>query len=224
MVLKIAHRGASNYAPENTLEAFEKAIELKADIVEFDVHCTKDSKLIVMHDRTLKRTTDGFGLIHNLPFREIRKFHEPNGEKIPTLEEVLYILKNKCIAKIDIKDRWAWEKVVKVIKKNCMEDLVIVTSKIFSVLKKIKQLYPKIKTEAGGFKERIPIKKMIKKAKDVKADIISPQYPITTKKLVEEAHKNGLEVHVWTVNDKKTITKMKKIDVDGITTTCPDKV
>jgi len=98
MVLKIAHRGASNYAPENTIEAFKKAIRLGVDVVEFDVHRTKDNKIIVMHDNKVEKTTNGVGLIKNLSFKEIRKFHEPNGELIPTLQEVLDILKNKCIS------------------------------------------------------------------------------------------------------------------------------
>lgn len=226
MVLKIAHRGASNYAPENTLEAFKKAIQLKADIVEFDVHPTKDGKIIVMHDHNVKRTTDGIGLIRNLSFKEIRKFHEPNGESVPSLQDVLDMLKNRCACKIHIKDRAMEKKVIKAIEKNHIENSAIITSEIFSVLKKIKQLSSKIKIELGGlgFREKISIDMMIRKAKRVKADIISPHHSITTEKLVKEAHKNGLEVHVWTVNDKDTIEKMKRIGVDGITSDYPDRI
>jgi len=225
MVLKIAHRGASNYAPENTIEAFKKAIRLGVDVVEFDVHRTKDNKIIVMHDNKVEKTTNGVGLIKNLSFKEIRKFHEPNGELIPTLQEVLDILKNKCICKIDIKDNLMEEKIARIIKKNHLENSVIITSKIFSTLKKIKQNLPKIKIERGGFKEKIPVEKIIKKAKSVKADIIGPHYSIITKKLIEEAHKNGIEIHAWvTVDNKKTIEKMKKLGVDGITSDWPDKI
>jgi len=224
MVLKIAHRGASDYAPENTLEAFRKAVKLKVDVVEFDVHHTKDNKLVVMHDHNIKRTTDGLGLIKNLTFKKLRKFHESNGESVPTLQEVLDILKGKCICKIDIKDQGILEKVLKVIKKNHIEDSVIITSQLISVLRKVKNLSPEIKIELGGFKEKKPIKEMIKEVKDIKAEIISPHYSIITKKLVEEAHKNGLEVHVWTVDDKKTMEKMKKIGVDGITSNYADRI
>lgn len=116
MVLGIAHRGASGYAPENTIEAFKKAIKLGADIVEFDIHYTKDNKIVVIHDDNVKRTTNGDGLVRNLLFKEIRKFHTPNNELIPTLEEVLDILKNKCICKVDIKGELMEEKVCKIIK------------------------------------------------------------------------------------------------------------
>ena len=97
MVLKIAHRGASHYSPENTIEAFKEALKLKVDVVEFDVHHTKDGKLIVMHDDNVNRTTDGLGPIHEFSLKHIRKLHEPNGEPVPTLQEVLDVLKNKCI-------------------------------------------------------------------------------------------------------------------------------
>jgi len=169
MVLKIAHRGGSNYAPENSLEAFKKALKLKVDVVELDVRHTKDGKLIVMHDNNVNRTTNGIGPIHSFSLKQIRKFHGPNGEPVPTLQEALDILKNKCICKIDIKDRGIAEKVTKIIKKNNMEDSVIVTCGVLSTLKKVKKLSKNIKLEAGGFssKKRIPIEKIIKKAKSV---------------------------------------------------------
>jgi len=226
MVLRIAHRGASNFAPENTIEAFKKAVIWKIDVVEFDVHHTKDGKLVVMHDHNIERTTDGIGLIRNLSFKELRKFHEPNGEVVPSLQEVLSILKNKCICKIDVKDKGIEEKLVNIIIKMHLENSIIVTSEIFSVLKKIKQLCPKIKIEAGGFgyKKNISIDEIIRKAKSVNADIISPFYKIITKKLVEAAHKNGFEVHAWTVDDKRTIERMKRLGVDGITSNYPNKI
>ena len=224
MVLKIAHRGASKYAPENTLEAFRKAIKLKADVVEFDVRQTKDGRIVVMHDDNVARTTDGSGLIKNLTFKEIRKFHLPNGELVPTLQETFDVLKNKCICKIHIKDRFIENKIDKIIKRNHIENSVMITSVMNSSLKKIKKIFPKIKIAKGGFKTRISIEDLIKKAKRVKANIVGVHCSIITKKIVEELHKNGLEVHVWPVNDKRTIKKMKKIGVDGITTKCPDEI
>ena len=99
-ILKIAHRGASQYAPENTMEAFHKALQLGVDAIAFDIQLTRDSEMIVIHDDNIDRTTDGTGLVKNLSLPEIRKFHAPNGESIPTLQEVLMLLKDQCIAKI----------------------------------------------------------------------------------------------------------------------------
>jgi len=224
MVLRIAHRGASDYAPENTLKAFRKAVELKLDAVEFDVHHTKDGKLVIMHDYKVERTTDCLGSINKCSLKELRKCHEPNGEPIPTLQETFDILKNKCICKIHIKDHGIVEKVLEAIRKNHMENSTIITSATVSILKKVKKLSPKIKIELGGFKEKRPVEEMIKEVKDIKAEIISPHYSIITKKLVEESHKNGLEVHVWTVDDLKMMKEMKKLGVDGITSNYADKI
>jgi len=177
-----------------------------------------------MHDHNVKRTTDHKGSIHKITLKEIKTFHEPNGESVPTLQEVIDILKGHCILKIDIKDKNIAEKVLNAIRKNKIEDSVIITSQLFSVLKKIRKLNPKIKIEAGGFTEKMPIEKMIKITKSIKAEIISPHYSITTKRLVEESHKNGLEVHVWTVDDPKMIDKMKRLGVDGITSNYADRI
>jgi len=113
VVLRIAHRGLTEHIPENSLLAFKESVKLKLEVVEFDVHHTKDNKLIIMHDHYIKRTTKGLGLIHKYSLKEIRKFHLSNGEPIPTLQEVIDILKNKCICKIDIKDVGIVESVLK---------------------------------------------------------------------------------------------------------------
>jgi len=224
MVLRIAHRGLTEHNPENSILAFKKSVELKLEVVEFDVHHTKDKKLIIMHDHYIKRTTEGLGLIHKYSLKEIRKFHLSDGEPVPTLQEVINILKNKCICKIDIKDVGIVESVLRMVKKNHIEDSVIITSELISVLKKVRKLDSKIKIELGGFKEKRPISEMIKDVKGIKADIISPHYSIITKKLVDESHKNGLDVHVWTVDNPKLMKKMIKLGVDGITSNYADKI
>ena len=104
MVLKIAHRGASGYAIENSIEAFRMALQLNSDVIEFDVHSTKDGKLIVMHDPSIDRVTNGKGMINNLTLNEIKKYRLSNGKPIPTFYEVLDLLMHRCVCKIDIKD------------------------------------------------------------------------------------------------------------------------
>lgn len=223
MVLSIAHRGASGHAPENTLEAFRKAVELGADVVEFDVRTTKDGIIVVIHDGDISRTTDGSGHVRDFSLAQIRQFHTANGENIPTFQEVLDVLKGKCTCKIDIKEPGIVVEIITVLRKNGIRGSII-TSQIFSVSEKARQLCPEIRTEAGGFKENIPVEEMILSAKRINADIIGPHYRITTKQLVENAHKNGLEVHVWPVDDIGTIERMKETGVDGITTGFPERV
>ena len=222
MVLKIAHKGASDYAPENTLEAFRKAIKLNVNIVEFDVHLTKDNKVVVMHDDNIRRTTDGKGLIKNLTFKELRKFHELNGESVPTLQEVIDILKGHVICKVDIKDESIYKDVIKIVIKNDLKNFII-TCDYHSVIKKIKQINSNIKCAIGGVKDK-SVRKVILDALNVKADIIDANYSIITKEFIEESHKNGLEVHVWTVDDPKLMKKMIKLGVDGITSNYADKI
>ncbi|RLE47991.1 hypothetical protein DRJ25_00970 [Candidatus Woesearchaeota archaeon] len=224
MVLKIAHRGASAYAQENSMQAFEKALEMNVDGVEFDVHLTKDKQIIVMHDDNVQRTTNGFGLIKDLTLEQIRMFHQKqNSEPVPTLQEVLSLLDNKCICKIDVKTEGIEERLINIIKKYKIEDSVIVTSKSLNIIKKIKELDPKITTEMQVWKPW-NAEEMIQHAKEVKADIIAPNYLMCTKELVEKAHKDNLKVHVWTVNKIEEIEKMKIIGVDGIVSDIPDKI
>jgi len=107
-VLICAHRGAHNEVPENSLASFRKAIELGIDIFELDIRYTKDDSLIIMHDKTVDRTTDGKGNVADLTFEEIRKLHlkfngQPTEEKVPTLEEALLVAKGKILVDLDIK-------------------------------------------------------------------------------------------------------------------------
>ena len=94
-MLRIGHRGAKAYAPENTLTSFKKAIEIGVDAIELDVRKTKDNKLVVIHDADIKRTTNGKGLVAELSLKEIKGFSAEGGEKIPTLEEALDFLDKK---------------------------------------------------------------------------------------------------------------------------------
>ncbi|MBU4501284.1 MAG: glycerophosphodiester phosphodiesterase family protein, partial [Nanoarchaeota archaeon] len=118
MVLKIAHRGFSAIAPENSLEAFRNVVKLKVDMVEFDIHKTKDNHIVVIHDDNVERTTNGKGNINDLTLGEIRNLHIKNGEPIPTLEEVIAVLKNHCGMNIEIKDEALSIPVVNIIKKE----------------------------------------------------------------------------------------------------------
>lgn len=221
-MLKIAHRGAITMAPGNTIESFKAALKLKADVVEFDVHKTKDKHIIVMHDHNVKTTTECFGLIKNMTLKQIRRCHKPNGENVPTLQEVLSLLKNKCISKIDIKDPWMSKKVLSIVKANKMLNNVIITSEIPLVLKNIRKIAPSIKLEMGGLNGTA--EQIIAKAKKYEANIISPHYKRLTKKLVTEAHRNGLSVNVWTINTKNAIRKAKKLGVDSITTNYLERI
>ncbi len=224
MVLKIAHRGASGYVIENSIESFKKAIELNADIIEFDIRKTRDDEIIVMHDKRLDRTSNGSGEIKDFTFEEIRKLRLKNGELIPTFWEALEFIAGKSICKVDIKDTGLSKRVIDALRNFKIEDGAIITSEIPDVLKEIKELSKKVEIEAGGFSAKIPVEEIINKAKSIGANIIGTHYKITDEELMSEATRNKLKVHVWTVNDKETIEKMKIIKVDGITSNYIDLI
>ncbi|MEO0143058.1 MAG: glycerophosphodiester phosphodiesterase family protein [candidate division WOR-3 bacterium] len=109
MIEIIGHRGARGIEPENTIRSFKKAIELKVDYIECDVHLTKDGHIVLIHDHTLDRTTNGTGYVNDYSFDAIRKLDAGKGEKIPTLQELIDLIKGKVKAHIELKDEKATE-------------------------------------------------------------------------------------------------------------------
>jgi len=223
MVLTIAHRGASGHALENTLSAFRKALELKADIVEFDVRSTLDGKIVIMHDDDVARTTNGKGFVSKLRLKELSRFSTLNGEKVPLLENALELLSGRCKIKIDIKACGFEEKLIEMIDNYATRNSVILTTELPSVIKRIREFEDRIPFEYG-FPKKEPIETMLAKAAKVKANIVSPYYTLASKELVNSAHKAGLAVNVWTVNDIKIAHRMIEMGVDSITTDFPEIV
>jgi len=220
-ILIIGHKGASAIAPENTLKAFKKAIELKADMVEFDIHKTKDGEIVIIHDSDTLSTTGIQGLIKDMIMEEIKKLDAGEGEKIPTLLELIKVAKEKVGLQIEIKSSGLLGKLIKLLKEENLVNTSIVSSFAFGELVKLKNLEPKMKlglllpTELVRVRQ---IKRNILRAADKKFYAIHPHYNITDKKIVDFAHDNDLNVNVWTVNDKDNMERLIEIGVDGIIT------
>ena len=117
-MLKIGHRGARAYEPENTVSSYKKALELGVDAVELDVRRTKDGEIIVIHDAEVDRTTNGKGLVSQLTLKEIKQFNTEKDQKIPTLEEALDFLDKKVKVLIELKETGFEEKTLKTIRKK----------------------------------------------------------------------------------------------------------
>ncbi len=150
LMLRIARRGAWGYAPENTLAAFRKATQIDCDVVEFDVHRTKDGHIMVMHDHNVRRTTGAIGNIHDLTLHELRKFHESNGESVPTLEEVIAIVAPTRRLMVDIKDRHMEESVLDALRRNHVIPSAIMDSDFEDVIVAIRTLNRQIAVFLGG--------------------------------------------------------------------------
>lgn len=219
MVTIIAHRGASAYEPENTLRAIRKALELNSKMIEVDVRSSKDGKIVVIHDESVDRTTNGKGLVKNLMLEEIKKLDAGKGERIPTLQEVINAVRKRAILIIEIKVLNIEDSIVKTIEKEDIEKEVIVTSFNHHILKKIKDLNPVIKT--GVIFKCHPIKSA-DLALNANADSLFPEHKYLSEEMVKEAHENGLKIYPWTIDDPNRANELIEIGVDGIVTNKPD--
>lgn len=227
------HRGASAYAPENTMAAFKKAVELGADGIELDIHLTKDGEIIIIHDEKVDRTTDCEGMVRSFTLEELQKldagswFDEKfKDEKIPTLKEVLELIKNtSLILNIEIKVGYRLyphieEKLIALLKEYNMLDRCIISSFDHYSLVKIKELDPNIKT---GVLYMSSLYKPWNYAKIIKADALHPHYLTVTKELIQGTFMNNLPINTYTVNDDKTLRNLAEAKITGIITNYPDK-
>lgn len=228
-----AHRGASHYAPENTLPAFEKAAEMKADGVELDVQLTKDGEIVVVHDENLERVSDGLGYVKDHTFRELRamnfsKVHPEYGKvQIPTLEEVYALLKPTGLSiNVELKTGIFWykgleEKVLELTARMGMEEHVIYSSFNHFTLVHMKKLQNDIETGLLYSDNWIGVAPYARDTIHVNA-LHPALYHLTDPTYVETAHAYGLETHVWTVNEEEHMRMCRDMGVEAIITNRPD--
>lgn len=217
-MLRVGHRGARAYEPENTLRSFKKALEIGVDAVEFDVRETKDKKLIVIHDADVKRTTDGEGLVSELTLKEIKELSAEKGEKIPTLKEALDFLDRRVKIVIELKESGVEEKVLEAVSKNGLKKNVIIVSFIEDALQKVREMDKEVETGLIYVKHKNPVTTALK----LKASYLLPLYRFTHTANVKKAHENGLKVIVWTINNPEEVKEYAKKGVDGIASDKPD--
>jgi len=217
-MLRIGHRGARAYEPENTLRSFKKALELGVNAVELDVRMTKDGEIVVIHDAEVDRTTNGTGLVSTLTLKEIKGLKTEKDETIPTLEEALDFLDKKVKVLIELKETALEAKVLKIVQKGKLESNVVIVSFLEDALRNVKQLDEKVETGLIYVKHKNPVKAAI----DLKASYLLPLYRFTHTADVQKAHQNGLRVIVWTINKPEEVADYVKKGVDGITSDTPD--
>ena len=218
-VIVIGHRGACTYAPENSLESFEKAIELGADLIELDVHLTGDREAVVIHDEKIDRTANGRGKVRDMSLETLRTFKLKSGEKIPTLAEVLERFSGQCGFVIDMKAKFAELPVY-----EAVAEKGLLSGVIFSSTDGTQLLELKVKDKNTRLAFICGDKKMnfIKIATSVKAEAVHLKAKLVKPEVVEKAHSEGLKVNVWTVNRPKKMIKLIDMGVDGIITDRPD--
>ncbi|MDF1508843.1 glycerophosphodiester phosphodiesterase family protein [Robertmurraya sp. DFI.2.37] len=234
----VAHRGASGYAPENTIAAFDLAVDMKADYIEIDVQRSKDGELVLIHDTTVNRTTNGTGRVGELTLEQLRKLDagswfgsEFAGELIPTFDEILDRYRGKIGILVELKAPELYpgieEQVAEALKKRNMDkpknNKIIIQSFNFESVKKVNELLP-----------RIPIGVLTSNRADTTvealqefstyADWFNPSYGIVTKEMVEQVHALGMKIGSWTVRTPEAADFLFEMGVDAIITDYPDYV
>jgi len=225
-MLKIAHRGAKAYEPENTLKAFQKALDLNADGIELDVHLSADGHIIVIHDETIDKMTNGKGFVNTLSLPELKAFRIDEKYEIPTLREVFDLVAKKCFINIELKNAAALGQVILLIeeyvtKKNWNYDHFIVSSFDWNALQEVHNLNSKILI---GVLTETNLDLAVAFAEFIKAKAIHPYYHLLTEENVQEMQQKGFLVLPWTVNIEEDIQKIKSYKVNGIITDFPDKI
>lgn len=228
-----AHRGASAYAPENTLEAFKLAIEMGADGIELDVQLTKDNKIVVIHDETLQRISNGYGYVKDYTLEELKNLNfnknypEYKNVSIPTLREVLQLLKDTDLKlNIELKTGVFFyqdieQKVLELVDKYSMQDRVWYSSFNHYSIKKVKQLQSDAKVGilyGDGIYE--PVDYALKLGADaIHPHVMNLKYP----DVIEKCKENDIKVHTWTVNAYRDMEQCVRMKIDAIITNYPNK-
>lgn len=226
-----AHRGFSGYYPENTMLAFKKAIEIGVDGIELDVQLTKDNTVVIIHDETIDRTTNGNGLVNSYTYDELKKFDASFNfnnfgfNRIPTLEEYFLLVKDlDIITNIELKTSvyeylGIEDSVLELIKKYNLEDKVIISSfNHFSILR-MKKLAPQIKC---GFLSEDWIIDAGKYTFSYQIECYHPRFNNLIPEVIEELKKFNIEINTWTVNDERDMLYLKEKGIDSIITNFPD--
>lgn len=228
------HRGASGYAPENTLPAYELAAKMGADGIELDVQKTKDGQLVVCHDETIDRTSDHKGLVRDYTLSELKamtfsKTHPEYGDvKIPTLAEVLDYVKNSTSMTINIELKTGiifYENIeaetVKMVHDFSMQERIIYSSFNHYSVKKIQQIDPEAEVGLLYEDEFIDVPRY---GHEMGVSALHPwEFCMQVPDYLEECRKYGLKLHVWTVNREESMRRLCQDGVDAIITNFPDK-
>ncbi|MCI0526440.1 MAG: hypothetical protein L0Y56_03175, partial [Nitrospira sp.] len=212
-ILNIAHRGASGHAPENTLASFQKALEVGAHMIELDVHLSLDKELVVIHDRSLKRTTGHRGSVGRVPLQQLKTLDagswfntQYQGERIPTLQEVFSLIDSRVRLNIEIKTGLrAYPDLEKKLL-DCLDGYPqhkppLLSCFDESVLQRVRKIDTNI--PIGYLFEKGRPAQVIRKALRLGAVSIHGPTKSVSEEIITKAHSEGLKVYVYTVNEQE---------------------
>lgn len=219
----IGHRGAAGHEPENTLRSVRRALALGAQGIEIDVRLV-EGELIVLHDATLQRTTNGRGSAARRTFAQLRALDAGAGERIPTLREIFEAVERRAFINVELKGRGTAGPVEALIgefveQRGWTHADFLVSSFHRGELRAITD--PRIPI---GLLLTRPTRLSALSARRVRASVVSPALRFVTRRFVEDAHRRGFRVFVHTVNEPRDIERMREFGVDGVFTDFPERV
>lgn len=244
----VGHKGASGVAPENTLAAFQKAMDMGADMIEIDVHYTKDGEVVVFHDEDVDRTTNGTGKVHKFTLEEIKQLdagswfgdHEQyRGEKVPTLQETLELIHGKMECVIDIKSKG--HEFYEGFARRVIEIIDEYEAKEWAIVQAYDEAYLEEAYEADS---TVQLKKIMMgedethllafyinaksftdhREKHEFYSTINPHYTTLSQRRLFRFKARGYKVFTYVVNEREDMIKMLNMGVDGIITDYPDRM
>jgi glycerophosphoryl diester phosphodiesterase len=228
-----AHRGASTYAPENTLASFELAVEQGADAVELDAKLSADGKVMVIHDQTVDRTTNGKGKVNRLVYEQLREldagsFFDPrySNERIPTLDEVFERVGRKIFINVELTNYASRNDelvplVVELVKRHGLQHSVLFSSFFPVNLRRAQTMLPEVPVGLLAWDGVFGTINRSAFYLSLSPTIVHPYLKDVNGRLMDKEKKRGRRVHVWTVNEESDLIKMKELGVDGVFTDDP---
>jgi len=228
-----AHRGASKYAPENTIAAFQLAVEQGADAIELDAKLSADGKVVVIHDQTVDRTTNGTGRVSKLTLSELKELDAGSffarkfaAERIPTLDEVFESVGKRIFINVELTNYASRNDklvplVVEIVKRHGIQKNVLFSSFAPANLRRARRLLPEVPVGLLALPGVMGTLNRSRYLLSLSPKILHPSLADVNSRLVEREHRRGRRVHVWTVNEEKDLRRMKELGVDGVFTDDP---
>jgi glycerophosphoryl diester phosphodiesterase len=220
-ILRIGHRGAAGHAPENTIAAIRRGISLGVDFVELDVQCTRDGRLVVMHDQLVDRTTDGIGLVSDMTWGELKLLDAGQGEGVPCVEEALAAANGHVGVILEAKTAGIGPAIHRAVETSAFSGRVIYASFLHAEILAIRKLDPLATTMA--LMECVPLSGAAF-ARDADATLAGLSLDSATAEFIARLHDAGLEVLLYTVNDPRLIERAIELGADGVISDYPERV
>ncbi len=220
-ILRIGHRGAACHAPENTLAAIRAGISLGVDFIELDIQSTRDDRLIVIHDQSVDRTTNGTGFVSDLTGAQVQALDAGEGESVPTLEAALAAINSHAGAMLEVKAPNLGPAIYQTVQAAHFTSPVIYASFLHAEILAIHALDPHAKTLA--LIEGVPVSGA-DFAIEARATHAGISLDSATPDFVAALHRAGLQVWVYTVNQPALIPQVIALGVDGIISDFPDRI